>query len=168
MTAQMQQLGFNQHNQQRAPIGSGSGITMSGTSLSYPQQPYSRRASSPDTSANAYQNNVPRRMSTPPIGANNMSSSSTYLASYQPTSTTRRGVSPVRSRPQGYGTPRQSGTLLSFGSTNSTVGSSMLPTGHARQPSGPRGRDPSPLRTGHYGTSQGRNLTPPRGARGRR
>ncbi|KAJ0137104.1 Uncharacterized protein HZ326_19927 [Fusarium oxysporum f. sp. albedinis] len=31
---------------------------MSGTSLSYPQQPYSRRASSPDTSANAYQNNL--------------------------------------------------------------------------------------------------------------
>ncbi|ENH71386.1 hypothetical protein FOC1_g10007616 [Fusarium oxysporum f. sp. cubense race 1] len=70
--------------------------------------------------ANAYQNTVPRRMSTPPIGANTMSSSSTYPASY------------------------------------------------ALQPSGPRGRDPSPLRTGHYGTSQGRDLTPPRGARGRR
>ncbi|KAM0080422.1 hypothetical protein ACKRZS_007424 [Fusarium odoratissimum] len=171
MTAQMQQLSFNQYNQQSAPVGQGSGIPMSEASIGYLQQPHGRRASSPNTRVNAYQNNVPRRMSTPPLGAHTMSSSPMYPASYQPTQTPRRGASPGRLGPrvQLHGTQRQSGTSLPLGSPNSTVGPSMSPTGHTRQPSGPRGRDTSPLRSGPYGTSgQGRNLTPPRGTRGRR
>ncbi|CVL11798.1 uncharacterized protein FPRN_14826 [Fusarium proliferatum] len=59
MTAQLQQLSFNQSNEQRASMGSGSGSPMSGTPLRYSQQPYGRRASSPDTRVSPSQNTAP-------------------------------------------------------------------------------------------------------------
>jgi hypothetical protein len=167
MTAQFQQPRFNQSDQQRSPVGSG--VPMPGTSLGYSQQTDARRARSPNTTANSYQNSTPRRMSTPPLGSTAMPSASTYPVNYQSTPTTSRGISPDRSRLQGQGTPRQSGTLSHLGSASSSVGSSMYPTGPVKQPGGPRGRNLSPLRTGQYGTAnQRRDLTPSRGARERR
>jgi hypothetical protein len=170
LTTQMQQLGFNAYPQSRAPTASGSGLPLSGSPLGYKQQPPLRRASSPNTRTTLSQNtSAPRRMSTPPLGVNTMSSSSRYPVSHQQTPTTRRDMSPGRSSPQVHSTPRQSGTLPLFGGSISAAGSSIHPAGQSGRPSGPRGRDFSPLRTGHYGTSSHtRGLTPPRGTRGRR
>ncbi|CCT75858.1 uncharacterized protein FFB20_00815 [Fusarium fujikuroi] len=147
------QLGINQSNQERGPVGSDSGIHMSGISAGYLQQPHGQRESTPHTLVNASQNAIPRWMPTPLLGSHTTQSASRSPVSHQQ----------VAAR----GAQRQSETSPQLGDVNTEAGRSVLPTGHIEQPSGQRGGNPSPLRTEAYGTS-GQGREPPRGMRRRR
>ncbi|SCV49063.1 uncharacterized protein FFB14_10688 [Fusarium fujikuroi] len=163
------QLGINQSNQERGPIGSGSGIHMSGTSAGYLQQHHGQRESTPNTRVNASQNAIPRRMPTPPLGSHTTQSASRSPVSHQQAPAIREGVSPcaLGLRVAARGAQRQSETSPQLGDVNTEADRSVLPTGHIEQPSGQRGGNPSPLRTEAYGTS-GQGREPPRGTRRRR
>lgn len=165
----MQQLGIDQSNQERGPVGSGSGIHMSETSAGYLQQPHGYRASSPNTRVSASQYAIPRRMPTPPFGSHTTQSASRPPFSHQQAPAIREGVSPcaLGLRVAAHGAQRQPGTSPQLGDANTEAGRSVLPTGHVEQPSGQRGGNPSPLRTKAYGTS-GQAREPHRGTRRRR